>query len=154
MNIILSLNPTWANKIYDGEKIIEFRKTIPKTLLRVANFYRPQELKIYIYETGKIGGITGFCRFKNFIFTKLNFDENGKIIKPEKAAFDTEAYKECIIYGGGMISEEQLYKYSLPKRNLYMWRITDPNRFRQKISIELFGMKKPPQSWCYTNMNV
>lgn len=153
MNIILSLNPTWANKIYAGEKIIEFRKTIPKTLLKCSNFYRPQELKIYIYETGKNGGVTGFCRFKSFIFDKLYFDENGKIIKPERAAFDRESFKDCIVYGGGMISEEKLYKYSLPQRFLYMWRITDPNRFRQKMSIEFWGMKRPPQSWCYTNLN-
>ena len=57
---------------------------------------------------------------------------------------------EC---GKAMISEEQLYKYSLPQRFLYVWRVTDPNRFRQKMSIEFWGLKRPPQSWCYTNLN-
>lgn len=30
MNIILSIHPKWAEKIYTGEKTVEWRKTEPK----------------------------------------------------------------------------------------------------------------------------
>lgn len=154
MNIILSLNPTYANKIYAGEKIIEFRKTIPKTLLKVNDFYRPQETKIFIYETGKAGGVSGYCIFRTLIFNKLKFDEFGKIIKPDSAAFDYETYKDRILERGGGITESELYKYSLPQRFVYMWAITGAVRFPCKQSISKFEIKRPPQSFCYTNFDL
>lgn len=151
MNVILSINPNWAEKIYRQEKILEFRKTIPKTLLKCCDFYRAQDVKIYLYETGKKGSVTGFCNFRNFIFSILYFDESGKIIKPKNAAFDRETFAESIYYSGGQIKEEDLFKYSLPQKFLYVWRITNPKIFEKEISISEFGLKRPPQSFCYTN---
>lgn len=154
MNLILSLNPYWANKIYKEEKFIEFRKTIPKALLKLNNFYRPQETKIFIYETGKAGGVSGYCKFKTFIFNKLKFDEYGKIIKPYSAAFDYETYSDAILTRGGGITERDLYEYSLPQRFVYMWSITGAVRFPCKQSISKFELKRPPQSFCYTNFDL
>lgn len=33
MNIVMSIKPEWAKKIYSGEKTVEWRKTILLTLI-------------------------------------------------------------------------------------------------------------------------
>ena len=55
-DIILSIHPKWAAKIYSGEKTIEVRKSFPKQNVN----------KVYIYETAPVKKITGF-----FVFTGL-----------------------------------------------------------------------------------
>lgn len=58
MNIILSIHPEFARKIYAGEKKIELRTTIP----RKYNLYEgvaPWDDYIFLYETAPIYAVTG-----------------------------------------------------------------------------------------------
>jgi predicted transcriptional regulator len=57
-DIILSIHPKWAEKIYSGEKTVEVRKTRP---FQWCSF--PSKL-IYLYETSPIKKITGFAHLK------------------------------------------------------------------------------------------
>lgn len=51
--ILLSIKPEWAEKIYNGEKTIEWRKSRPR--LDRNNHH----MRVYIYETAPVKRITG-----------------------------------------------------------------------------------------------
>lgn len=60
MNIIISIHNVWANKIFSGEKTLEFRNSLPKNL-------NPGD-KIFIYETYRNLGkkmVVGYFTLKN-----------------------------------------------------------------------------------------
>lgn len=61
MNIIISIHNIWANKIFSGEKTLEFRNSLPKDL-SVGD-------KVFIYETYKNLGrkmVVGYFTVKDF----------------------------------------------------------------------------------------
>lgn len=146
MNIILSINPIWGEKILNGEKIIEFRKTIPITLIRSNDFYNS---KIFLYESGDVKKVVGYCNFKTIVFHKVFFDLCGKIL-----ITPPQYNKKELLCAGGDIDEKLLYKYSLPKRFVYCWVITNPVRYDFQVPISEFLKDKPPQSFCYTNYDI
>ena len=149
MNVILSIKPKWAEKIYNGEKLIEFRKGIPKTLIRSA-FHN--DSIIFLYETGNIKKVTGCCKFKDFIFDRVFFDDTGKVIVPRSYPFGREGFIEWLFYAGGEIKEKELSEYAGKKRFVWCWKITSPRRFEiAPAELKEFDLKRPPQSFCYTN---
>jgi len=52
--ILLSIKPEWAEKIYNGEKTIEWRKSRP----RIDRNNR--HMRVYVYETAPVKRITGY----------------------------------------------------------------------------------------------
>ena len=59
MNIIISIHNIWANKIFSGEKTLEFRNNLPRNI-------KPGD-KVYIYETYKNFGrkmVVGYFTIK------------------------------------------------------------------------------------------
>ena len=59
MNIIISIHNIWANKIFSGEKTLEFRNNLPRNI-------KPGD-KVYIYETYKNSGrkmVVGYFTLK------------------------------------------------------------------------------------------
>lgn len=130
MNIILSIKPEWAAKIYSGEKIIEWRKTRPKK-------FRDYD-RVFLYETAPVKKITGFLEL--YGITKKE--------KPEKLS------KHHPLINLGCVDKKELEKYSGGK-SVYAWIIKKTVRFRSEdlkeigVGIEDFGLKKAPQSWVY-----
>ena len=62
MNILMSLHKKWADKIFDGSKILEFRKRIGKN-------FKAGDI-VYIYETSKNGGckkVVGYFNIKTIV---------------------------------------------------------------------------------------
>lgn len=51
MNVLLSIKPEWAKKIYSGEKTIEFRKNFPLK-------YNLCDDYIFLYETKPVFAVT------------------------------------------------------------------------------------------------
>lgn len=164
MNVILSIKPKWAEKIYNGEKVIEFRNTIPKSLIRLDTFenkIHPISRKesypgktIFLYETGN-KKVTGCCKFKDLIFDRVFFDDSGKVIVPRSYPFGREGFIEWLFYAGGEIKEKELSEYAGKKRFVWCWKITAPRRFEiAPAELKEFDLKRPPQSFCYTNYGI
>lgn len=152
MNVILSIKPKWAEKIYNGEKVIEFRKGIPKTLIRSAIH---NDSIIFLYETGNVKKVTGCCKFKDLIFDSVFFDDSGKVIVPRSYPFGREGFIEWLFYAGGEIKEKELSEYAGKKRFVWCWKITAPRRFEiAPAELKEFDLKRPPQSFCYTNYGI
>lgn len=165
--VLISIRPKWCQKIVNGEKTIEVRKTRPKLETR---------FKCYIYETGgfvekdgtmtfMLGG-TVIGEFMCDAISRVNicgfWDDSGKQL-------DNRLKETCL-------TSEQLCNY-LGEKVGYGWHISDlkiydaprelgelrracPNSFycescamywenNGTCGNESLRLKRPPQSWCY-----
>jgi len=126
-DIILSIHPKWAEKIYSGEKTVEVRKTEP-------NRERPRSAGdplIYLYETAPIKKVTGLV-----FLTWVDKADKELFGNPEKY-FATNLKNACL-------TVEAFVKYSNGK-NLYFWDLKDPFKFDTPQDIK----GSVPQSWRY-----
>jgi predicted transcriptional regulator len=123
-DIILSIHPKWAEKIYSREKIFEVRKT---ELDWFSNDPDRRPL-IYLYETSPIKKITGFV-FLHWIY---GVDKEDIMHPPAN------------LVNGSCLSQEELIKYSSGK-DLYFWQLKDPYKFDTPQDIK----GSVPQSWRY-----
>lgn len=129
MNLVMSIKPEWAKKIYSGEKLVEWRKTKPK------NF--SIENKIFIYETAPIKKVTGYIT----IFDIWEFENIEEVKKLEKYS----DFIEC-----GCVQYEDLEKYAGGKR-LFAYMI-DKATPTVHADIKYFTKsERPPQSMEYTH---
>ena len=134
MNIILSIHPEFARKIYAGEKKIEFRTTMPRK-------YELCVDKIFIYETAPICAVTGWMVVDSYI--NINKIFNGR----------RDDLKRDIIKNG-CLTLEQIKAYK-PNLQLWGWSIKDTYTWNRYEPIILFSPnEKPPQSWCYTKAKI
>ena len=173
-SLILSVHPWAVEKIFNGEKTIEVRKTAPKI---------ETPFKVYVYMTKH-----------RWIFKLLPFLKNrfAKVI----GSFVCDRVRLCIPFGlkGHLFSQEVYREMCLTKgqldeygglKTLYGWHITEPKLFdkpRELREFSKFGYKylggccvnyncpncidngwmqppeckidgcfltHPPQSWCY-----
>lgn len=172
--VILSLRPQWCEKIFNGEKTIEVRKTYPK-------LDRP--FIVYVYQTKHKGGKKIVSEVLNSVYG------GGKVI----GSFVCDRIREIIPLGlrGFKLGAEWLKEMCLSKeqldeygglKTLYSWHITEPKLFdkpRDITEFALYGrcaedcdeydicardsedgrmsckyfkrtfLERPPQSWCY-----
>lgn len=119
--VILSLRPQWCEKIFNGEKTIEVRKTYPK-------LDRP--FIVYVYQTKHKGGKKIVSEVLNSVYG------GGKVI----GSFVCDRIREIIPLGlrGFKLGAEWLKEMCLSKeqldeygglKTLYSWHITEPKLF-------------------------
>ncbi len=152
--IMLSIQPKWCEKIASGEKSVDVRKTRPKI---------ETPFKCYIYQTKGIVPMLGKSNehWKTLVLGK------GKVIGEfvcdaiishcEMANADIAEYQGCI-------RREKLFEYANGKE-LYGWHISDlviydkPKELgeftglrKTKFGYEPIKITRPPQSWCYVEV--
>jgi predicted transcriptional regulator len=124
MSILLSIKPKYADKIVEGKKRYEFRKTkLDKTRVNYA----------YIYSTSPVKKIIG----------KIIIDD---ILEGNPK----EIWDLCSKYSG--ISEDEYYKYFSDSKKAYALSIKHFEPLKKEIDpyIELDNFI-PPQSFYYIN---
>lgn len=138
MNILLSIKPKWAEKIYSGEKTIEFRKSIPK------NFNTSEDV-VFIYETAPVKMVTGYIKIG--AFCRINTRYLNAVKKYDlfsKRYFEKE----------GKVNINDLIKYANNKSLCY-WIIKQRYKLNYENIIDRFSpTEKAPQSWCYTRAKI
>lgn len=119
--ILISIKPKYASLIYAGYKVVELRKVIPTQF---------DGHMAYIYETAPISKVTGYFIVGGFISLKkdLLWKRFGSLTVVSKTDFDNYFHNHEMAYG--IIS-------------------IDAHRFEYELDITTFGLKRPPQSWCY-----
>lgn len=129
MSIIMSIKPEWCDKIFSGKKMYEVRKTIPRNM--------PENTKVYVYKSGS-GTVVG-----EFTTTKV-FKFPGPCVNHEyyPAA-------EWLILSGTCLTSRKLHDYIGDSKCFYEIEIGDPVLYKTPIPLSEFGLKRPPQSWCY-----
>lgn len=154
--IIIPIRPRFVADIFEGRKTIELRKTAPK-------IHTP--FTAYIYETQGKTEIPWIDEDGHFIFNGrglvvgqficeqielLDYDsigggywkEEGFIyVDPEDDIFDD-------FFSASQISRKELMQYTKGKRPYGLF-ISDVGKYERPIDISAFGLKRPPQSWCY-----
>lgn len=144
-SVLISIRPKWCDLIAAGKKTIEVRKTRPKLVL---------PFKVYIYETlgkteaptfvdeegheiyqgrGKVIGEFICDWIKDFGFSYYN---HGEYI-----GIDNLSEKSCLYF-------EDLYEY-IGESFGYGWHISNLKIYDEPKELSDFGLKRPPQSWCY-----
>lgn len=118
--VILSLHPEWWPKMLSGEKIWEIRMTAPHPV------YLP--VRVIVYLTKPVSVVVG-----EFIC--------GKVEK-------TRDYHD--LAEGSCLTVQQAKDYmSARNRIACKWEVSSPTEYAHSQKISDYGLKKPPQSWCY-----
>lgn len=142
--ILLSIKPEWAEKIYNGEKTIEWRKSRPK--LDRNN----RHTRVYIYETAPVKHITGYFTLSG----TFEVDVNGMLKPPVSDWFVREMLKD--MERSGCVPAVDLAKYQGGAKEIYGWMVSPfikPTRF-MPYRLDTFGLARPPQSWQYVEDHV
>lgn len=150
--VMLSVRPKWCEKICNGEKTIEVRKSAPKEV----------PFKCYIYETkGQ------YVKFTHGALTKYGYGR-GKVIGEFICDRIEMVNAKCSDYGidlfyhdcltKGCLTEREIKEYfNIPedkdlkvmKGNGYGWHISDLKIYDKPLLLSELGVNRPPQSWCY-----
>ena len=128
--ILLSIHPKWAKKIYSGEKKIEWRKDLPKSI--------EKGTKVYIYETAPVRRVTGRFTYIGFV----NVDAKNLDLSYEYT-YDSICVK------GGCVEPKDLLKYQGRAASILGWKIYSFEKFSEPKTLDEFGIARAPQSWRY-----
>ena len=163
--ILISIKPEWAEKILNGEKTIEIRKTMPKCELPT---------KVYIYCTKEKSYMDRLVQNHNgfyYIVERLVEDDaddyglyydvagkNGQVV----AEFTLNNVDEFYVFENGsvqnwnahsldksLLTYEQLSEYIGKNKKGYAWNISDLKIYDEPKELSGFGLKRAPQSWQY-----
>lgn len=142
--VLISIRPYWCDRIIDGVKELEIRRTRPTI---------EPPFKCHVYCTkDRRGGIVSFAKPDGgFIFSNGHViadficDKVVEISVPYPA-YSAEMNKDilkaaCMTYG-------ELHAYAGHK-NVYGLHISNLHVFEHSKSLNEYGMIRPPQSWCY-----
>ena len=119
VEILISIQPKWCEKILKLEKRWEMRKTIPKA---------KGPFRVFIYQT-EGGGVVG-----EFVCDSFTEVDPGEITN--RILTDTQLTKqEALEYADG--------------KTVYLWRIRSLVDYPEPKPLSAYGLDRPPQSWCY-----
>lgn len=144
--ILLSIKPKWAEKIYNGEKTIEWRKSRPR--INRNNHHT----RVYIYETAPVKCITGY--FTLFGTFAVDVNEIFKPLVPGGYFSMSPQFVRTMledIEKRGCVPAGDLVKYQGSAKEIYGWTVSSFIKPTRLVSYRLdsFDLDRPPQSWQY-----
>ena len=137
--IMVSIKPKWCNLIRVHHKQDEIRRSKP-----------PMEnmpAKVYVYQTEN-GGVIGEFTLSRVVCMQAYIDNCGV-----KHLTNTFGIRSCV-------PDEELFNYiynnkkqkldsDSPYPEAWAWHIDEWREYPKPIPLKEFGLKRPPQSWCY-----
>jgi predicted transcriptional regulator len=121
MNVLLSIKPEFANKIFDGTKKYEYRRVV---------FKNKKVNKIIVYASAPVSKVIG-----EFDFEKVLQD------KPELLWQSTK--------NDSGITKEYFCKYFNGKETGFAIKVNNTYRYKKPLNLaKAYGLR-PPQSFCY-----
>ncbi len=153
--VMISIRPKWCEMIANGKKTVEVRKTRPRL---------EPPFKCYIYctqpkhpyddfisvdrEDGTVGFFCGGKVIGEFTCDDIRYANAFNFVVKE----DGEKALE-----GSCIDKADLFEYlgwekGMPRAEcapFYRWHISDLEVYDTPKELNEFGLKRPPQSWCY-----
>jgi len=119
--VLLSIRPEFAEKIFDGQKIFEFRKSV---------FINNSVSHVILYATMPTGKIVGHFKIGGFLSSG-----------PEDLWEQTK-------FGAG-ISRDYFMSYFHGRPVAHAIRVLSPKRYRSPIALPSECLRHPPQSFRY-----
>ena len=160
--IMLSIRPKWCELIASGQKTIEIRKTKPRCNV---------PFKVYIYCTEDFRTSTKNRNHKFWIGEAINGVSDGRYLGNGKVIGEFVCDKihsihvpsdirYCVDFGiwsplsekvlnDACLTAEESLDYAGKKEFIFGWHISDLIIYDKPKDLSDFGMKRPPQSWCY-----
>lgn len=165
-SVIISIKPKWCERIANGEKTIEVRKTRPKL---------ETPFKCYIYQTNTGWGYPILRSLGKFVLLDILDAGKGKVI----GEFICDGIEEIGAANSDRISifscvsKQDMWKYAEPKSmyDLKAWHISKLKIYGRSKELSEFyrhddiydnafgwafddrtksiPITRPPQSWCY-----
>lgn len=148
-SVLISIHPKWVHKILDGKKTIEVRKTRPKI---------ETPFKCYIYMTAGSRAWSDSPADIPDGWRKNSLGASRMVV----AEFTCDRIDPIRVFNNGTIQNWNFYNlenscvpyddvvaYIGNNRNGYGWNISDLKIYDKPKMLSDFGMKRPPQSWCY-----
>ena len=120
--VLMSMKPEWWEKILSGEKMLEIRKTHPRS----EELYWPITVLVYVSGTGNV---------------------QGQFMCPGEASENSPhdlAEASCV-------PEKDLYQYARGRR-LSGWIVKEPEKYDTPRTLAEFGLNAPPVSWQYVEI--
>lgn len=121
--ILLSINPQYVDRIMNGEKQYEFRKSLCKKKVD----------KIIIYSTSPIMKVVGEADVEDIL-----------VDKPRTIWGKTKKYSG--------IEQRFFEEYYKGRNQAIAYKLTHIIRYKEPRELIDYGIKNPPQSFCYLNM--
>ena len=121
MKVLLSIKPVFAEQIFNGSKIYEFRRTIFKN--RDVN-------TIIVYASSPVQRVIGEFEIEEIIYDTIQ-----------------TLWKKTYRHAG--ISQEDFYKYFVSKDKGYAIKIKKPYRYKRPLSLQRDFKLNPPQFFVY-----
>ena len=167
--IVISIQPQWVEKILNGEKTIELRKTLPNCGYPIDVYIYCTKSDNYLLDWdyyGKPKKKRWFCWNKKshhypFSFYEAEFGEkmpeefNGHILAKFTLPYGKEynKYDDWLVGKSAQISPKEFYEYKGNKEVIYGWKIENLIVFKKPKELSEFGLKRPPQSWQYVEVD-
>lgn len=144
--VMLSIKPDWCSLIAIGEKTVEVRKTRPKI---------EPPFKCYIYETKAESEIPWVDEDGHFIYKG-----RGAVIGEFVCDHVIPIYNDTLLSAdipdelmlenlSPCLTDREIKEYLGDRSRGYGWHISDLVIYDTPRPLSDFGLKRPPQSWCY-----
>ena len=173
-NILISIKPEWVEKILNGEKTIEIRKTMPKCELPCKVYIyctKSQKKLLTIFRKGDLiwSDDKDEQRFDKTIFVKDDYfsiaDERHRLLGKVVAEFTLNKVEQFSV--GSLrnddieklacLSYKEMIDYFYKPEELdgrhskqgYAWHIENLIIYDKPKTLSEFNLTIPPQSWCY-----
>lgn len=161
--ILLSLKPEYYPDIFNGDKVLELRKSVPREFGSGWVYIYITKSKPLLYITGSKDALNGkvVARFwfdeydtysiekpvKNIMVLILNKQNNS--LGMDWFTYENLVNKSCVdidaIWDYAKLSKNSPDK----QRWVYAWHIKQLETFDKPLSLSDFGIKRSPQSWQY-----
>ena len=169
-NILISIKPQWVEKILNGEKTIEIRKSIPKCNLPCKVYIYcikgNKELRLFnqkVCESFKIPRTKTYSIAQQKAYTKFIEDEsqslNGKVVAEftlneiEKFECSSEAHNTLVFDRKSCLSIQQVRDYC-KGQDLYAWHIDNLKIYDEPKELDTFVIDKVALDCGYGNYNI
>ena len=157
--VMLSLHPQWCEKIFDREKTIEVRKTVPKLETPFKVYVYCTKGKPYLYKNPNSGEL---FLDNNDGYHGGDYEDRyltGKVIGsfvcdfieeciPDFNPYSEEFFNYFFESGNDCLTSKKINKYG-EGRNLYGWHITDPKLFDKPRGLSEFRKPFPFSKHCF-----
>lgn len=121
MKVLLSIKPEFAEKIFEGTKRFEFRRSV---------FKEPEVKKVVVYASSPMQMVIGEFETDHILCDDID-----------------RLWKQTYKFAG--INKEYFFNYFLDKKQGYAIAIKSTKKYRKPLSLkENFNMM-PPQSFAY-----
>lgn len=121
MKVLLSIKPEFAEKIFNGTKKYEFRRSV---------FKNPNIKTIVVYASSPVQQVIGEFEIEKILIYELN-----------------KLWKETHDFSG--ISKKYFFDYFINKEIGYAIKIKDYKKYKEPLCIKKDFNATPPQSFMY-----